>query len=137
MKSASEGAVVAVGAVVLRDDGRVLLVKRARPPNMGTWTLPGGRVEASESLEGAIVREVREESGLVVEARLPLGVVHLEREGFRYDIHEFLCDVRGGADAVAGDDAAAVRWAGSAELAALGVRSDVARLIRRALRVKG
>jgi 8-oxo-dGTP diphosphatase len=136
MKNVRSDAVVAVGAVVLEEDGSVLLIKRGRPPNLGAWTLPGGRVEPPESLEAAIVREVREEAGLLVEVHLSLGVVHVDREGFRYDIHEFLCDLLGSASAQAGDDATAVRWAQSSELAALGVTPEVARVIRRARRIK-
>jgi len=134
MKDEKPERVVAVGAVVLSEDGRVLLVKRAHPPKAGTWTLPGGRVEPLESLEAAIVREVREETSLVVEARSSLGIVHLSSEGFDYDIHEFLCEAPSPAQPVAGDDAADVRWAESSELAALGVTQEVARLVRRAKR---
>jgi 8-oxo-dGTP diphosphatase len=111
-----------------------LLVKRGRPPSAGAWSLPGGHVEPSESLEDAIVREVREETGLGVEPRLSLGVVRVEREGFRYDIHEFLCEPNQAADPVAGDDAVDVRWAAISELAALGVSPEAARLVRRAKR---
>jgi hypothetical protein len=72
----------------------------------------------------------------LVQARLPLGVVHVDREGFRYEIHEFLCELLGSASAQAGDDATAVRWAQRSELAALGVTPQVARVIRRAQRIK-
>jgi 8-oxo-dGTP diphosphatase len=137
MKKERSEAVVAVGAVVLREDGCVLLVKRGRPPNLGAWTLPGGRVEPPESLEAAIVREVAEETGLIVRAGRPLGVVELRLEGYVFDIHEFLCELDGEGALVPGDDAAAVRWAHSAELAGLGVSREVARVIRRGVRVKG
>jgi 8-oxo-dGTP diphosphatase len=136
-ESVTEEATPAVGAVVLAADGRVLLVKRGRPPKVGAWTLPGGHVEPSESFEAAIVREVREETGLTVEPRLALGVVRVVGEGFRYDIHEFLCDVQGPADPVAGDDAADARWAEVSELAALGVSPEAARMVRRAKRSQG
>jgi 8-oxo-dGTP diphosphatase len=122
----------AVGAVILGEDDRVLLVKRGRPPRVGTWSLPGGKVEGKEALETAIVREVLEETGLTVRVRAPLGVVRLSREGFRYDIHEFLCSVDGSPDATPGDDASEVVWADRAELARLGVSLSVSRVIGRA-----
>jgi 8-oxo-dGTP diphosphatase len=133
-KSGQVERTVAVGAVVLGEDGRVLLVKRGRPPKVGAWSLPGGRVEPGESLEQAIVREVCEETGLTVRVRAPLGVVRLEAEGFSYDIHEFSCEVVGPAAPSPGDDASDVRWASAAELAALGVSPSVARVVRRAKR---
>lgn len=57
---------LAVSAAIFRD-GRVLIVRRARPPANGLFTLPGGGVELGETLEEAVVREVREETGLDVE----------------------------------------------------------------------
>jgi ADP-ribose pyrophosphatase YjhB (NUDIX family) len=63
-----------VSAAIFRD-GRVLIVRRGRPPAHGLYTLPGGGVELGETLEGAIIREVREETGLAI---APLALV-----GFR------------------------------------------------------
>jgi ADP-ribose pyrophosphatase YjhB (NUDIX family) len=63
-----------VSAAIFRD-GRVLIVRRARPPAHGLYTLPGGGVELGETLEQAIIREVREETGLAI---IPLALV-----GFR------------------------------------------------------
>jgi ADP-ribose pyrophosphatase YjhB (NUDIX family) len=57
---------LAVSAAIIRD-GHVLIVRRARKPAQGVYTLPGGVVEAGETLTEAIVREVREETGLTVE----------------------------------------------------------------------
>ena len=56
---------LAVSAAIIRD-GKVLIVRRARPPARGLFTLPGGGVEAGETLHEAIIREVREETGLVI-----------------------------------------------------------------------
>jgi 8-oxo-dGTP diphosphatase len=58
--------VLAVSAAIIRD-GKVLIVRRARPPARGVYTLPGGGVEVGENLHEAVVREVREETGLAVE----------------------------------------------------------------------
>jgi 8-oxo-dGTP diphosphatase len=65
---------LAVSAAIIRD-GRVLIVRRARPPAYGVFTLPGGVVEAGETLFEAVIREVEEETALVIE---PVGLA-----GFR------------------------------------------------------
>jgi 8-oxo-dGTP diphosphatase len=65
---------LAVSAAIFRD-GRVLIVRRGRPPAHGLYTLPGGGVELGETLEQAVMREVREETGLAI---APLALV-----GFR------------------------------------------------------
>jgi len=57
---------LAVSAAIFRD-GKVLLVRRARSPGNGFYSLPGGRVEFGESLHEALAREVDEETGLRVE----------------------------------------------------------------------
>ena len=56
---------LAVSAAIFRD-GRVLIVRRARPPAQGLYTLPGGVVEIGETLVEAVVREVREETALTI-----------------------------------------------------------------------
>ncbi|ABE38481.1 NUDIX hydrolase [Rhodopseudomonas palustris BisB5] len=56
---------IAVSASIFRD-GDVLLVRRARSPGRGLYSLPGGRVEFSETLEAALEREVREETALTI-----------------------------------------------------------------------
>jgi ADP-ribose pyrophosphatase YjhB (NUDIX family) len=57
---------LAVSAAIFRE-GKVLLVRRARSPAKGFYSLPGGRVEFGESLHTALHREVREETGLQIE----------------------------------------------------------------------
>jgi 8-oxo-dGTP diphosphatase len=58
--------ILAVSAAIIRD-GKALIVRRARSPAAGLYTLPGGGVELGETLLDAVVREVREETALVVE----------------------------------------------------------------------
>jgi ADP-ribose pyrophosphatase YjhB (NUDIX family) len=123
-----------VGAVVVDATGRVLVVRRARPPSAGEWTLPGGRVEAGETLVAAALREVLEETGVAAQAVCPLGVVEIAREGFSYAIHEHLLVAPVPAPAPEpGDDAAEARWAHRRELAALAVRDDALAVIDRGL----
>ncbi len=62
---------VGVGIVCLRGPD-VLLIRRAKPPKIGEWSLPGGRLEWGETVRAAALRELREETG--VEAEL-LGLI--------------------------------------------------------------
>jgi 8-oxo-dGTP diphosphatase len=56
---------LAVSAAIVRD-GKILVVRRARPPAQGVFTLPGGVVEIGETLVEAVAREVHEETGMVI-----------------------------------------------------------------------
>jgi 8-oxo-dGTP diphosphatase len=67
---------VGCGAAIVRE-GRLLLVKRRRPPEAGCWNLPGGKVDFGERVEDAIVREIGEEIGVRVALLRPLGVVQM------------------------------------------------------------
>lgn len=109
-----------VGAVIRDDAGRLLLIKRGHEPGKGLWSIPGGRVEAGESDAAAVVREVREETGLVVVPGRLIGSVRLPAsgDGGVFDIRDYAAAVTGGA-VVPGDDADDAVWAGPAELDAL------------------
>lgn len=116
---------VAVGAVVLDARGRVLLVRRGRPPGAGDWSLPGGHVEPGESLEVAIEREVLEETAVRTRVVCALCVVPVTREGYAYAIHEhLLVPVEREPEPRAADDAADARWVDPGDAAALGLRPD-------------
>ncbi len=102
-----------VGAVIV-DEGRVLLVRRGTEPMKGHWTLPGGLLELGESLTEGVVREVREETGLIVEVLELIELldrIHREETLVRYHyvIADYLCRVAGG-QLQAASDADAVRW---------------------------
>ena len=72
--SSAKRPLVAVDGVVVRRGGSVVLVKRKKPPYEGYWALPGGLVEYGETVEEAVVREVKEETGLDVEIKGLVGV---------------------------------------------------------------
>lgn len=110
--------VAAVGAIVVDDAGRVLVVRRGRPPGEGLWSLPGGKVEMGERLADAVVREVREETGLEVACGRLVEVVERFGDGWHYVILDYLCEARGGT-LRAGDDVSDARWVSRAELDAL------------------
>lgn len=112
-----------VGALIF-DGDRVLLVERGKPPLEGYWSLPGGLVEASERLEDAVVREVKEETGLSVTAQRMATVferIMPDANGeceYHYVLVDFYCSVTGGA-LEAGDDSKSARWFPFAELPSL------------------
>ncbi len=126
-----------MGALIF-DHGRILLVERAKEPLKGWWSLPGGVLEPGELLRDAIVREVREETGLLVE---PLQVIEiferilLDAEGrpeYHYVLIDYLCRVVSGTLAAA-DDAALARWFTIDELPALHLTEGTLPVIMKAL----
>lgn len=64
--SATDPILVGVAAVIWNEAGQVLLIRRLYPPRAGQWSLPGGKVERGETLEAALKREIREETGLEI-----------------------------------------------------------------------
>ena len=98
-----------VGAVVV-EDGRLLLVRRGRPPGVGEWSVPGGRVEAGETMAEAVVRELAEETGLSGECAEVLGWVERIGPEHHFVIVDFRVRVAAGRRPAAGGDAAEAAW---------------------------
>jgi 8-oxo-dGTP diphosphatase len=134
--------IVGVGAVVI-DGSKVLLVRRGNEPLKGEWSLPGGALELGETLQQGVVREVREETGLVV---VPAGIVEVldritqdevQQDGasgrvrYHYVLIDFVCHVIDGA-AREGSDADEVRWVAREELAEYRLAHVTVRVIEKA-----
>jgi 8-oxo-dGTP diphosphatase len=70
-----------VDAVITAEDDKIIFIRRKNPPYQGSWALPGGFVEYGETVEEAVLREVKEETGISIEIQELLGVYsHLERD---------------------------------------------------------
>ena len=125
---------------MILDGERVLLVQRGQKPLKGEWSLPGGAVEIGETLEAAVVREVREETSLdvvvgpVVEVLDSIRRDAAGRAEYHYIIIDYRCRVRTGTstEAARGTDAADVRWVPVEELDRYRVTTTAIAVIRKA-----
>jgi ADP-ribose pyrophosphatase YjhB (NUDIX family) len=132
---------LAVSAAIIRD-GKILIVRRARPPAFGVFTLPGGGVEAGETLHQAIIREVMEETALTIE---PLGLAGY-REAIARDaegkverhfvILPFAARFIGG-EITLNEELAEARWLVPSELDGLETTEGLAEIVRAAYAIAG
>jgi ADP-ribose pyrophosphatase YjhB (NUDIX family) len=97
-----------VGAVIV-DGGRLLMVRRAKDPGRGLWSVPGGHVERGEYLGDAVRREVREETGLDIEVEGLIGFFEVLGDEYHYVILDFMAHPVAG-DLGAGTDVDEVEW---------------------------
>ncbi|WP_367715246.1 NUDIX domain-containing protein [Nitratireductor sp. GISD-1A_MAKvit] len=109
----------AVSAAVEKE-GRFLLVRRGRAPAKGLFAFPGGRVEADESADQALARELLEETGLRLIHASPYREIVLRGDGPEqiYRLTVFCASVEAG-EVTAGDDASEAGWFGRREIAAM------------------
>lgn len=127
---------IGVAAVVFDDAGRVLLIRRAKPPAQGLWHVPGGRLEAGEGLVDACRREVREETGVEIAVDRLIAVVERREPGFHYVILDFFGHLPEGVDRRCrpADDATDAAWVAETELADYDLAAGLLPILDRARR---
>ncbi len=132
---------VGIGIVVIKGD-HVLLCRRGKPPNIGSWTLPGGAQDLGETCEDAARRELMEETALSVGALhfcAHVDVVRRDDEGrvrFHYTILDFAARWESG-EPLAGSDVSEVQWAPMDALEPYELWSEAHRVIAIARRLAG
>lgn len=124
---------------MLIERGRVLLIRRGKPPLRGRWSLPGGTVEAGETLRQALRREMREETALQVRVGALITAFDriLRRGGtlaYHYVIVDYLCRRRAGS-ARAGSDARELAWAKPSQLRRYALHPKALEVIRAGFRI--
>jgi ADP-ribose pyrophosphatase YjhB (NUDIX family) len=128
---------IGIGIVVL-DGPRTLLIRRAKPPGAGTWSLPGGAQELGETAEACARRELREETALNVGDLIlaaHVDSIHHDAAGrleYHYTILDFCARYAGGT-AVPGSDVTALTWATPDEFDALALWPPARAVIAKAL----
>jgi 8-oxo-dGTP diphosphatase len=141
-RPASPSPVVAVGAVIWNAHEEIVLIRRGTPPRVGEWSIPGGKVEWGETLPQALLREVREETGLQVEieglieivdavTRDPAGAV-----ARHYVLIDFSAYLLSGS-LTAGSDASEARWVPYRSLSEYSLWSETRRIIEASARMRG
>ena len=125
--------IVGIGIVVFKQDC-VLLVRRGKPPNVGSWTLPGGAQEVGETAEDAARRELLEETGLTVgPLHFAAHVDNIRRDPqgrvqFHYTILDFAARWQAGEPA-AGSDVTEAIWVAPERLQDYALWSEAHRII--------
>lgn len=124
---------VGVGIVIFRGS-ELLLIRRAKAPRRGQWSLPGGLQELGETVFQCAAREAREECAVEIE---PLQVIDIvdaitpDDAGiarFHYTLIEVLAEWRAG-EPKAGDDAMDVGWHDPAKVDGLGMWAETERIV--------
>jgi 8-oxo-dGTP diphosphatase len=130
---------IGVGAVIVHD-GKVVLIRRRFEPLAGRWSLPGGVVELGDTLEGSVIKEMEEETGLQVEVGPVIEVfdrITPDADGriqYHFVLVDYLCwpiagELRAGSDV---DDAALVA---PGDLASFALTPKAMSVIERALQL--
>ena len=132
---------VGVGVVIFKDD-KVLLVRRAKPPRAGSWSIPGGMQELGETAAQAGIREVCEETGITVaiDGLIDIIDVIVPEDDGRIRTHYTLIDYHAhwlAGEPQAADDVSDARWVPLDKLTDYGIWSETLRVINESATARG
>ena len=126
---------ITVDAVITAEDRKLVFIRRKNPPFQGLWALTGGYVEYGETLEEALMREVKEETGLVVEIKNIVGVYSdPERDPRGHTITVCFLTKKIGGNLRANSDASDVNCFSPQEALELDLAFDHKKILKDALR---
>jgi 8-oxo-dGTP diphosphatase len=111
------------------DEDQILLIRRGRGPAEGFWSLPGGRVESGETLAEAVVRELREETGLQGVCGRLVGWAERIGADYHFVILDFWVTIVAGSEPAAGTDAAEAAWVPLGQVAELALTDGLAEFL--------
>lgn len=111
----------AAAGVVIKRDGKYLLVQEKKVAVYGLWNIPAGRVDEGETVEEAAIREAKEETGFDVKLKRKIGVFEPKP---MFPKHAFEAEIVGGTLAIPKDELLDVKWFTIEEIGALKFRSD-------------
>jgi 8-oxo-dGTP diphosphatase len=132
--------IVGVGVVVLNDDNEVLLIRRGTEPNIGMWTIPGGKQEPGETLVETAHREIEEETGVQIDTPMLIDVIDLIRHKEdktllrHYTLVDYAARYLGGTPRPGGD-ADGVAWVPAACIEDHVSWSETIRIVREAVEI--
>lgn len=125
---------LSVDAILFDEHGRLLLIKRKFPPFQGQYALPGGFVEYGETVESAVVRELKEETGITAAIRILVGVYSApDRDPRRHNVSVAFLMSADPQKPVGGDDAASAEFA--TDWTKLSLAFDHAQMVADAIRL--
>lgn len=125
--------ILGVGAVIWKDD-HFLLIKRSKAPMKGGWSLPGGKLELGETIAEGLKREIMEETNLTVRIGPLIDAVdYIEKDDdgkvrTHYCLVDYVAFWQSG-EAIAGSDAAAIKWAKLKQIGDYDLWNETQRLI--------
>lgn len=110
--------VVVVGAVILKENNKYLLVQEKNPVAYKLWNLPAGRIDVGETIEEGAIREAKEETGYEVKLKNKVGIYH--ENGDKAVKHVFTADIIGGKLEIPEDEMFDAKWYSLEEIKSLG-----------------